>query len=247
MGRDELSAAELKTPAPGEPEPGRVRDMFDSIARRYDLMNTVMTAGMHHRWRRLGVEAANLKPGGSALDVCCGTGDFAFALQDAVGPGGSVTGVDFSPRMLEVARRKAEKAGVAVRFLAGDATALEFPDDSFDAATVGFGIRNVSDIGGVLAEMARAVRPGGRVVCLEITQPSKQPFRSFYSIWFDRVVPVVGRLVSRDGGAYSYLPSSVKRFPPAPRLAGMMQEAGLRNVSFRLLAGGIIALHRGTP
>ncbi|RJQ42777.1 MAG: bifunctional demethylmenaquinone methyltransferase/2-methoxy-6-polyprenyl-1,4-benzoquinol methylase UbiE [Gaiellales bacterium] len=220
--------------------------MFGGIARRYDLMNTVMTAGMHHRWRRLGVEAAGLSWGGRALDVCCGTGDFAFALHDAVGPSGSVTGIDFSRRMLAVAQRKAERSGRQVDFQWGDATALDFPDDSFDAATVGFGIRNIPDIGGAFREMARVVRPGGRVVCLEITQPERQPFNFFYSLWFDRLVPVVGRLISRDGGAYSYLPSSVKRFPPAPRLAGMMQEAGLTGVSYRLLAGGIIALHTGT-
>lgn len=246
MGRGQLSAAPLKTPVAGEPEPGRVREMFGGIARRYDLMNTVMTAGRHHRWRRLGVAAAGLSFGDSALDICCGTGDFAFALYDAVGPAGTVTGVDFSQPMLEVARRKAAGSGRDIRFLAGDATALDFPDNSFNAATVGFGIRNINDIGGALAEMARVVKPGGRVVCLEITQPERQPFRWFYSLWFDRVVPVVGRLVSRDSGAYSYLPSSVKRFPPAPRLAGMMQAAGLTAVSYRLLAGGIIALHWGT-
>lgn len=220
--------------------------MFGNIARRYDLMNSVMTAGMHHRWRRRGVEAAGLSYGGRALDVCCGTGDFAFSLRDAVGPGGTVTGVDFSERMLEVARRKAERSGRDVLFQWGDATALVFPDNSFDAATVGFGIRNISDIGGVLAEMARVVKPGGRVVCLEITQPTRQPFSWFFSLWFDRVVPVVGKLVSRNGGAYSYLPSSVKRFPPAPRFAGMMQAAGLSDVSYELMGGSIIALHRGT-
>lgn len=240
-----MSAA-AKPPVAGEPEAGRVREMFGNIAGRYDLMNSVMTAGMHHRWRRLGVEAAGLSCGGSALDVCCGTGDFAFSLRDAVGPKGTVTAVDFSERMLEVARRKAGRSGRDVSFQWGDATALDFPDDSFDAATVGFGIRNISDIAGVLAEMARVVKPGGRVVCLEITQPSRQPFSWFFSLWFDRIVPVVGKLVSRDDGAYSYLPSSVKRFPPAPRLAGMMQAAGLTDVSYRLLAGSIIALHRGT-
>lgn len=241
-----MSSVDAKGPAAGEAEPGRVRAMFGDIAGRYDLMNTVMTAGMHHRWRRLGVEAAGLSPGDSALDVCCGTGDFALALSDAVGPQGRVTGVDFSRRMLEVARRKAEREGRDVLIQWGDATALEFPDNAFDAATVGFGIRNIPDIGRAFAEMARVVRPGGRVVCLEITQPQRQPFKGFYSFWFDRLVPVAGKVASRGGGAYSYLPSSVKRFPPAPRLAGMMQEAGMAGVTYRLLAGGIIALHVGT-
>lgn len=228
------------------PEPARVRSMFGGIARRYDLMNSIMTAGLHHRWRRLGVEAAIAAPGGSALDVCCGTGDFAFGLYDAVGPLGSVTAVDFSRRMLEVAGNKARQNGRPVDFRWGDATNLDFDDNSFDAATIGFGARNISDIGGVFSEMARVVKPGGRVVCLDITQPVKTPFKQFYGIWFDRLVPALGRVVSRDGSAYSYLPSSVRRFPAAPVLAGIMEEAGLKDVSWRLLAGSIIALHRGT-
>jgi len=232
--------------SPAHPEPGRIRAMFGSIASRYDLMNTIITGGMHHRWRRLGVKAAGLKEGGRALDVCCGTGDFAFSLIDAVGPLGSVTGVDFSRRMLEVARGKARRNGKPVDFRWGDATDLDFDDNSFDAATVGFGVRNVEDIGGVFSEMSRVVKPGGTVVCLEITQPSRQPFMSFYRIWLDSLVPLAGKAVNRGGSAYTYLPMSVKRFPPAPQLASIMVEAGLVEVSFRLLAGSIIALHVGT-
>lgn len=229
-----------------EPDPGRVRSMFGSIARRYDLMNTVMTGGRHHHWRRLGVMAAGVDPGDAAVDVCCGTGDFSFALARAVGPLGSVTGIDFSRRMLEVARDKARRRGVPVDFRWGDATQLELPDDAFAAATVGFGVRNIPDVDRVFAEMTRVVRPGGKVVCLEITRPARQPFKGFYGIWFDRVVPLVGRLVSRDRTAYTYLPSSVKRFPPAGELASIMRDAGLRDVSYELMAGGIIALHTGT-
>ncbi len=228
------------------PEPARVRGMFGSIARRYDLMNTLMTGGMHHRWRRLGLEAARLKPGDAALDVCCGTGDFSFLLFEAVGPLGSVTGVDFSRRMLEVAREKARRRGRPVDFRWGDATSLGFSDGTFDAVTVGFGVRNIPDIGRAFAEMARVVRPGGRVVCLEITRPSQKPFEQFYGIWFDRLVPALGRVISRDGSAYSYLPSSVRRFPPAPELADIMRAAGLADVSYRLLAGSIIAIHWGS-
>lgn len=220
--------------------------MFGEIARRYDLMNSLMTGGLHHRWRRLGVDAAALAPGSAALDVCCGTGDFAFSLYDAVGPMGSVTGVDFSRRMLEVAREKQRHNGKVVDFKWGDATALEFEDNRFDAATVGFGIRNIPDIERAFAEMTRVVKPGGRVVCLEITQPSKQPFKSFYGVWFDRLVPAGGRLIANEKSAYSYLPSSVRRFPPAPELAAIMRQAGLKDVSYRLLAGSIIALHWGT-
>lgn len=229
-----------------DPEPGRVRAMFGGIARRYDLMNTIMTAGMHHSWRRRGVELAALANGDSALDVCCGTGDFSFALFDAVGPLGSVTGIDFSQRMLEVACDKARGNGKPVDFRWGDATRIEFDDNNFDAATVGFGVRNIEDILGVFAEMARVVKPGGRVVCLEITQPSREPFKRFYGIWFDRLVPAVGRLVGRHNSAYAYLPSSVRRFPPAPVLKGIMEQAGLRDVSYRLMAGSIIAVHWGT-
>lgn len=219
--------------------------MFGGIARRYDLMNTIMTAGMHHRWRRIGVELTRLKPGGSALDVCCGTGDFSFALVEAVGPMGSVTGIDFSRRMLEVAREKSRKKGKTVDFRWGDATNIEFEDNRFDAATVGFGVRNIKDINGVFSEMSRVVKPGGRVVCLEITQPSQEPFKRFYGVWFDRLVPAVGRLVGRHNSAYTYLPSSVRRFPPAPELKAIMEEAGLKEVGYRLLAGSIIAVHWG--
>lgn len=244
-GRERLKTQPDMQTSIAHPEPGRIRAMFGSIAGRYDLMNTIMTGGMHYRWRRLGVSAAGLKEGGRALDVCCGTGDFAFALMDSVGPLGSVTGIDFSRRMLEVARGKARRNGKPVDFRWGDATRIEFEDGSFDAATVGFGVRNIEDIPGVFREMARVVKPGGVVVCLEITQPSRQPFKSFYGLWFDRMVPAIGRVFYRDGSAYSYLPMSVRRFPPAPELAIIMKEAGLVDVSYRLLAGSIIAIHTG--
>lgn len=235
-----------KLSSTARPEPGRVRAMFGSIARRYDLMNTVMTAGMHHGWRRAAVTRAAPPSGGRALDVCSGTGDFAFALQDAVGPMGRVTGIDFSRRMLDVAREKARANGKPVEFRWGDATSLDFEDNEFDVATVGFGVRNIPDIQKAFSEMARVVKPGGRVVCLEITQPSREPFQKFYGLWFDRLVPTVGRLVSRGNSAYSYLPSSVRRFPPAGELAAIMETAGLRDVKFQLMAGSIIALHWGT-
>ncbi len=235
-----------RQPSLADPEPGRVRNMFGGIARRYDLMNSFMTVGMHHQWRRLGVEAAGVGEGDKALDVCCGTGDFALALYGKTGATGSVTGIDFSQRMLAVAREKAQRKGAPIDFRWGDATQLEFADGGFDAVTVGFGVRNIPDLDRVFAEMARVTRPGGKVVCLEITQPTRQPFSGFFSIWFDRMVPALGRLISRDATAYSYLPASVRRFPPAPRLTRVMEGAGLSNVSYRLLAGSIIALHWGT-
>jgi demethylmenaquinone methyltransferase/2-methoxy-6-polyprenyl-1,4-benzoquinol methylase len=222
--------------------------MFDRIAGLYDRMNTVMTAGLHHKWRRRATELAELSPGGRALDVATGTGDLALALAVSVAPGGQVVAVDFSERMLELARAKAAAwraalDGVQVRFETGNALALAYPDDEFDAATVGFGARNFSDLERGLAEMARVVRPGGRVVVLEITTPRRPPLSTFFRLWFDRVVPALGRVVDRQ--AYSYLPSSVRRFPGPDELAAAMWRCGLRDVRYVLTAGGIIALHVG--
>jgi demethylmenaquinone methyltransferase / 2-methoxy-6-polyprenyl-1,4-benzoquinol methylase len=218
--------------------------MFDRIAGLYDRMNSVMTAGLHHEWRRRAADLAELSPGESALDVATGTGDLAFELAARVGPGGEVVGVDFAEKMLELARAKtAEHPGIRVRFESGNALALPYPDGAFDAATVGFGARNFSDLQRGLSEMARVVRPGGRVVILEITTPRRPPLSTFFDLWFDRAVPALGRIV--DSEAYSYLPSSVKRFPGPEQLAARMWEAGLREIRYVLTAGGIIALHVG--
>jgi demethylmenaquinone methyltransferase / 2-methoxy-6-polyprenyl-1,4-benzoquinol methylase len=212
--------------------------MFDRIAGVYDLMNSVMTAGMHQRWRERAVELTWVAPGSRALDVATGTGDFAVALRAA---GADVVGCDFSEEMLARARRKEP----AARFEWADALALPYEDDSFDAATVGFGARNFSDLAKGLREMARVVRPGGRVVVLEITTPQKPPLSTFFSLWFDRLVPALGRLAG-DEAAYSYLPSSVKRFPDPEALAGELASAGLEEIRWVLTAGGIIAIHAGT-
>jgi len=237
------------TGAPGALDEPQVRAMFDRIAGLYDRMNTVMTAGLHHEWRRRAADLAGLSPGGRALDVATGTGDLALELASRVGPGGEVVGVDFSERMLELARVKAgERAptlrGASVRFETGNALALAYPDGSFDAATVGFGARNFSDLGRGLSEMARVVRPGGRLVVLEITTPRRPPLSTFFDVWFDHMVPALGRVV--DSQAYSYLPNSVKRFPGPEELAARMWESGLRDIRYVLTAGGIIALHMGT-
>jgi demethylmenaquinone methyltransferase / 2-methoxy-6-polyprenyl-1,4-benzoquinol methylase len=240
----------MATEAPGaaldEPQ---VRAMFDRIAGLYDRMNTVMTAGLHHEWRRRATDLAQLSPGGRALDVATGTGDLAFELAARVGVGGEVVGVDFSERMLELARAKADAraaglGGGRLSFETGNALALAYADDEFDAATVGFGARNFSDLGRGLAEMARVVRPGGRVVVLEITTPRRPPLSTFFDVWFDHIVPALGRLV--DSQAYSYLPSSVRRFPGPEELAAHMWTSGLREIRYVLTAGGIIALHVGS-
>ena len=216
----------------------QVRAMFDRIARVYDRMNSVMTAGMHHRWRERAADLAQVGPGTTALDVATGTGDLAVELARR---GAEVTGMDFAPAMLELARRKAP--GLA--FEEGDALALSYEDASFDAVTVGFGARNFSDLDRGLGEMARVTKPGGRVVVLEITTPQKPPLSWFFRAWFDHVVPALGR-VAGDPDAYTYLPSSVRRFPGPEELAGRMAGAGLTGVRWILTAGGIIAIHVGS-
>jgi demethylmenaquinone methyltransferase / 2-methoxy-6-polyprenyl-1,4-benzoquinol methylase len=226
----------------GTPESGtlpdtQVRAMFDRIARVYDRMNSVMTAGMHHRWRERAADLAQVGPGSTALDVATGTGDLALELARR---GAEVTGMDFAPAMLDIARRK----GPGLTFEEGDALALGYPDGTFDAVTVGFGARNFADLDRGLSEMARVAKPGGRVVVLEITTPQKPPLSWFFRAWFDTAVPALGRLAG-DRDAYTYLPSSVRRFPAPEELAARMAAAGLEDVRWVLTAGGIIAIHAG--
>jgi demethylmenaquinone methyltransferase/2-methoxy-6-polyprenyl-1,4-benzoquinol methylase len=228
-------------PPGGTLEEPQVRAMFDRIASFYDLMNSVMTAGLHHRWRSRAADMAAVGPGDRVLDVATGTGDLAVELARRVQPGGEVIGSDFSEEMLVHARRKAPD----LRFEWGNALELPYPDGQFAAATVGFGARNFSDLDRGLQEMARVVRPGGRVVVLEITTPRRPPLSTFYRVWFDRVVPLIGRLTG-ESVAYSYLPSSVKRFPSPEGLAASMAGAGLQDIRWVLTAGGIIAIHAGT-
>jgi demethylmenaquinone methyltransferase/2-methoxy-6-polyprenyl-1,4-benzoquinol methylase len=229
-----MPSAEART---GTLPEGQVRAMFDRIAGVYDVMNSVMTAGLHHRWRSRAADLAELRPGGRALDVATGTGDLAIELATRVAPGGEVVGSDFSEGMLDRARRKAPE----LRFEWGDALRLPYADDEFDAATVGFGARNFSDLELGLREMARVVRPGGKVVVLEITTPTTPPLSTFFKLWFDRIVPLLGRF----DDAYTYLPNSVKRFPDPAALGGVLAGAGLTDVRWVLTAGGIIALHHG--
>ena len=213
--------------------PAGVEAMFDRISPVYDAMNRVMTAGLDERWRRR-TAAAVVRPGARVLDACCGTGDLALACREA---GGDVVGLDFSERMLERARRKSD----AIEWVRGDLLELPFADESFDAATVGFGIRNVQDLEAGLRELARVLRPGGRLGCLEITRP-RGALRPFFRLWFDGLVPLAGKVLP-GGAAYAYLPASVRRFPGPEDLAVVMRRAGLGEISWQLLGGGIVALH----
>jgi len=251
--------------SPGVLQAGQVRAMFDRIAGVYDLMNTAMTAGLHHRWRERAADHAGAGPGTRVLDVATGTGDLAIELARRVSPGGEVVGCDFAEGMLARARAKAfAQSGwnVRPRFEWADAMELPYEEDLYDAATVGFGARNFSDLRRGLEELARVVRPGGRVVVLELTTPTRPPLSLFYRVWFDRVVPALGALAgalataharshepaprATIAGAYAYLPKSVKRFPTPEALAAEMGRAGLREIDYLLMAGGIVAIHVGT-
>jgi demethylmenaquinone methyltransferase / 2-methoxy-6-polyprenyl-1,4-benzoquinol methylase len=219
----------------GRLSPDAVRSMFDRISPVYDAMNRTMTMGLDQRWRRATV-AAVVQQGDRVLDACCGTGDLAVAATEA---GGNVTGLDFSERMLDHARRKSD----AVEWVQGDALALPFSDGSFDAATVGFGVRNLDDLERGVTELRRVLGPGGRLAILEITKPSGL-LAPFYRLWFDGFVPLLGKLLP-GGAAYTYLPASVRRFPGPDELAALLRGAGFEDVRWRTFAGGIVALHIG--
>jgi demethylmenaquinone methyltransferase/2-methoxy-6-polyprenyl-1,4-benzoquinol methylase len=226
-------------------DPADVERMFDRIAGPYDLMNRLMTAGLDRHWRALAARESGVGRGADVLDACCGTGDLALELARLVGRNGHVTGLDFSAEMLRRAERKSRREDAAeVRWVRGDATAMPFDAGSFAAATIAFGLRNLPDPEEGLHELARVVRPGGRVVCLEITRPEHGALKGFYSLWFDHGIPALGKVFDRRG-AYSYLPASVRRFPTPELLGEAFYRAGMARVRYRLLAGGIVALHVG--
>jgi demethylmenaquinone methyltransferase / 2-methoxy-6-polyprenyl-1,4-benzoquinol methylase len=236
-----MAIADLRTGSPpGTLEATEVRALFNRIAGIYDLLNGVMSAGLHHAWRRRAADLAALGPGDRVLDVAAGTGDLTIELARRVGPAGEAVGCDFSEDMLARARRKAP----GLRFELGDALALDYADGEFDAATVGFAARNFSDLERGLAEMVRVVRPGGRVVILDFTTPRRPPLSTFFSLWFDRAVPLLGRLVGQPK-AYEYLARSVRRFPAPQELAAAMERSGMSNIRYIVTGGGIVTLHVG--
>lgn len=218
----------------------QVAAMFDRVSRFYDLINSVMSAGLHHAWRVRAADIAKVGPGDRVLDVAAGTGDLTIELSKRVGANGEVVGVDISEGMLALAREKAP----GIRFEHGSALDLRYADGEFDAATTGFAARNFSDLPRGLAEMRRVVRPGGRVVVLDFTTPTRPPMSWFFQLWFDRIVPLLGRF-SDDPEAYMYLPNSVKRFPPSRELAAQLAATGLTEVRWMATAGGIVTVHSG--
>jgi demethylmenaquinone methyltransferase/2-methoxy-6-polyprenyl-1,4-benzoquinol methylase len=229
----------------GGPERARlVREMFDRIAGRYELLNTLMTAGLNRLWNREALRATGLRRGGRALDLACGTGSLTRDLARRVGPAGHVLGIDFAREMLRAAE---SRPAPNIEYRLGDATNLEgVPSESFDAVTIAYGARNIPDLDALFSEMARVLKPDGVAVCLEIAQPESRAFAAFYGLWFDRIVPRLGARISGDAWAYSYLPESVKEFVAPDELSDIMERNGLQDVTWRRLAGGIITLHRGT-
>lgn len=239
-GTRRASTGKLPT---GEARARQVREMFDRIAGRYELLNTLTSFGLNRLWNRSIVRASGLKPGDRALDLACGTGSVTRALAERVGPTGHVLGMDFSGEMLNVAKTRPLPN---VEYRLGDATRLEGVEDgTFDAVTIAYGARNIPDLDALFSEMRRAVRPGGAVVCMEITRPTGRVFSAIFGLWFDRIVPWLGGVVSGDPHAYAYLPESVKAFVAPEDLAVIMKRNELQNVTWRRLAGNVITLHRG--
>lgn len=242
-----MSPRSSTLPAPAEKERA-VQRMFSAIARWYDLNNTVLSLGLHHRWKREAVARAQASPGQTVLDLCAGTCDLALLLAERVGPRGRVVACDLNAEMLAIGRSKVERRGRAERIacVLGNAEALQFDDASFDALTVAFGIRNVTNIPKALGEMARVLKPGGRAVCLEFSRPTTAVLRQAYDFYSFTLLPKIGTWIARDRtGVYQYLPDSIRHFPAQEAFAAMWREAGLRDVTYTNYSGGIVAIHVG--
>lgn len=224
-----------------------VREMFNSIAGRYDVMNTLMSFGLDKSWRKLTVSLAGLKPNGHGLDVCCGTGMLTMEQARVAGPGGKVVGLDFSENMLAVARENVKTFELKdnITLIQGNAMSLPFEDNTFDCATVGWGLRNVPDIATAVGEMARVVKPGGKVVSLDMAQPTAPIFKQGYWLFFEKIIPAMGKLWAGNKDAYEYLHESSRVFPPQWELTKIFEAAGLIETSFHNLAGGVVAAVEG--
>ncbi|MBM7552462.1 demethylmenaquinone methyltransferase [Thalassobacillus pellis] len=224
----------------------RVHHVFEKIYKRYDIMNSVISFQRHKAWRKDVMKQMNVKPGDKALDVCCGTGDWTVALADKVGPEGKVIGLDFSLNMLSVGIRKKLAGRLSqMEFQHGNAMELPFEDNSFDYVTIGFGLRNVPEYMQVLKEMTRVVKPGGKVICLETSQPTIPGFRQGYYFYFKYIMPLFGRLFAKSYQEYSWLHESAKDFPGKSELAALFEGAGLENVRVKSYTGGVAAMHMG--
>lgn len=230
-----------------ENKEGYIRDLFNNIAARYDLLNSLMTLGMDNRWRRFAVSRAQIGPGSKVLDICCGTGKITLELARTVGEKGHVTGLDFSEKMLDVAQQTVALSGLGNRItlIQGNAMNLPFADNSFDAATVGWGLRNVPDIFRVVEEMERVVKPGGMVVSLDMAKPEIPVFKQIYWLYFEKAVPFMGKIWAKKESAYNYLHNSAKAFLHQKELAALFQKAGLTDACYHNLCGGVVAVVEG--
>lgn len=224
-----------------------VHAVFESIAPKYDLMNDVLSFRRHKAWRKFTMHKMNIQPGNSAVDLCCGTCDWTISIANASRTGETV-GLDFSQGMLDIGKIKVERANLDQRIslIQGNAMELPFEDNRFDYATIGFGLRNVPDLRRVLQEMQRVVKPGGMVVCLELSKPTWQPFKGIYYFYFQKILPLLGKLLAKRYDQYKWLPESLATFPGRHELADIYREIGLENVQAYPLTGGIAALHIGT-
>jgi demethylmenaquinone methyltransferase/2-methoxy-6-polyprenyl-1,4-benzoquinol methylase len=232
---------------PLEDKARRVRGVFDSVAGKYDLMNDLMSAGLHRLWKRFAVEATHVRPGMRVLDLAGGTGDLALDFARRVGDAGVVVLTDINAAMLGVGRRRLEDRGVVgnLRYALADAERLPFADQRFDAVTIAFGLRNVTDKEAALREMHRVLRPGGRVLILEFSEVRSEPLKLAYDAWSFGVLPLLGRFIANDEDSYRYLAESIRKHPPQEELAAMMEDAGFADVRYRNLTGGIVAIHSG--
>ncbi|WP_123043652.1 demethylmenaquinone methyltransferase [Cohnella candidum] len=223
-----------------------VHAVFESIAPKYDMMNDILSFRRHKAWRKFTMRKMDVKPGQTSLDLCCGTADWTIALAEA--SGADTVGLDFSRNMLDVGQAKVDKLGLSgrIKLVEGNAMSLPFPDNSFDFVTIGFGLRNVPDLDQVLREMKRVAKPGGKVVCLELSKPDWQPFKGLYYFYFEKLLPLLGKWLVKKYDQYRWLPESLAIFPDLQQLAERFRGAGLRNVRAYPLTGGIAALHIGT-